>query len=370
MLLFLLSCTANEAQPTDTSAPPSDTQAPADTAPPADTEDTDTEETTPAAPSVVINELMAANGGAVLDDLGGTSDWIELYNTTSADLDLSGFTISDDWTEPDLYALPDGTILEAGAWLVLWADGLGNDPLHMPFRLSSGGEGVGVFSPDGESIDWQVYPALSEDIAYARIPDGADEWQTTEQGTPGSTNRIVMLESIEVVSASATWQYWDRGESPADGWQAPGFDDSAWGSGPAPLGYGDSHQLTTISYGDDSSNKHTTAYYRTTFTLDALTADGASTGELDLMCDDGCIVYLNGTELVRHNMAEGEVTTDTFSSATVSGDGETSFNSYTVDASMLVEGENVLSGEAHQANLTSSDTTFDVALVIQTIVEK
>ncbi|MFT5680940.1 MAG: hypothetical protein ACI8RZ_001846 [Myxococcota bacterium] len=367
-LALLLGCGDKE----DTSAPAeadADTDTDTDSDTDADTDadtDTDTDADTV---TVVINEIMAANAGVVVDDLGAVSDWIELHNTGNNPVELAGFTLSDDWTDPGQHVLPKGTIIGGGGWLVLWADGKAkNGSTHLPFRLNAGGEGVGLFTPDGDAVDWQVYPDQEDNTAYARIPDGSDDWQTIILGTPGSENRELTLTSLAVMESGATWGYWDAGEDPSAGWQSTGYDDSGWGSGPAPLGYGDS-QSTTVSYGDNSSDKNITVWYRAEITVDETAADGAYAATLSLLCDDGCIAYLNGTELQRHNMNTGTVTADTLANATVSGTPESTYYSYDVDASALTSGVNVLSAEVHQVGATSSDTTFDLTLTVETVSE-
>ena len=46
------------------------------------------------------------------------------------------------------------------------------------------------------------------------------------------------------------------------------------------------------------------------------------------------------------------------------------FYTYDIDISALSAGENVVSAEVHQAGVTSSDTTFDLVLSIDTVAEK
>ena len=59
-------------------------------------------------------------------------------------------------------------------------------------------------------------------------------------------------------------------------WQDPAFDDSAWDSGPAVLGYhdiGGAAVVTELEYGPDINNKRITYLFRNTFNL----ANAAST---------------------------------------------------------------------------------------------
>src|SRR5262245_39916963 len=72
-----------------------------------------------------------------------------------------------------------------------------------------------------------------------------------------------------LVSTGSFWTYLDNGSNQGTNWSRPGFDDSAWGFGQAPLGYSDTGSgLTTIvSYGPTNNNKHVTTYFRHIFEL-------------------------------------------------------------------------------------------------------
>ena len=60
---------------------------------------------TAAGESIVINELMADNEAAVTDAFGEFDDWTELYNVTSAYVDISGWTMTDDVNELGKFTL-------------------------------------------------------------------------------------------------------------------------------------------------------------------------------------------------------------------------------------------------------------------------
>jgi hypothetical protein len=51
----------------------------------------------------------------------------------------------------------------------------------------------------------------------------------------------------------------------------------------------------------------------------------------DLLRDDGCVIYINGTEAVRSNMLGGTITYDSLSSTTVSGADETTYYEYALE---------------------------------------
>ena len=102
-----------------------------------------------------------------------------------------------------------------------------------------------------------------------------------------------------------------------------------------------------------------TAYFRHHFTL----ADAAGFTQLTLrlLRDDGAVVYLNGTELLRDNLPSGTISSTTNASSFVTGAATTRFSDFTVPAGALRSGTNVITVEVHQA-LDSKDLAFDLAL--------
>ena len=156
----------------------------------------------------------------------------------------------------------------------------------------------------------------------------------------------------DIVSLGSTWRYLDDGTDQGTAWRGVDFDDSAWASGPAQLGFGEGDEETVITRGA------TTFYFRHEFSVDSIEAILAL--EIVLRRDDGAIVYLNDTEILRSNMPAGEVTAATF--AFNAGDDGQNLHEFTLSADSLVAGDNVLAVEVHQVNTESSDLSFDLAL--------
>ncbi|MEK6323685.1 MAG: fibronectin type III domain-containing protein [Acidobacteriota bacterium] len=163
-----------------------------------------------------------------------------------------------------------------------------------------------------------------------------------------------------IVAAGSTWKYLDNGSNQVTAWRAPSFDSSSWASGPAQLGYGDGGEATLLSYGPDANSKFITTYFRHSFNV----ADASIFTSLTLrvLRDDGAVVYLNGTEVWRTNMPSGTVTHTTLASLAIGGSDESTFFQTTISPSLLVSGMNVLAVEIHQANVTSTDISFDLQL--------
>ncbi len=140
--------------------------------------------------SVVINEFLPVNNITIADQNGEFDDWIELFNLSSASVNLSGYFLSDDKKEPGKWKFPQGTSIAGNSYLIIWADGDTTETgLHANFKLSSSGEDVVLSDPSKEKLDKISYPAQPLELSYARVPNGTGEfkWQTpTYNRTNGS----------------------------------------------------------------------------------------------------------------------------------------------------------------------------------------
>ncbi len=137
---------------------------------------------------VLINEFMAANSSAINDpDNNESADWIELFNSSSASINISGYYLTDNLGNADKWAIPTGTIIPGNGYLVIWADGT-DTLMHASFKLSSAGEELGFFDPNLSAIDSFVYSTQQTDISYGRQTDGSTNWGWFSTSTPGASN--------------------------------------------------------------------------------------------------------------------------------------------------------------------------------------
>lgn len=140
---------------------------------------------------VYLNEFMASNASTLLGPDGSYCDWIELYNTTGNDINLSGYGISDNPAQPLKYVLPEGTTIRAYSTLLLYCTGrkgTSSTEIELPFGLAAYEEAVVFSTPDGRILDSYEYSRQETDQSMARVPDGTGEWQRTASPTPGYTN--------------------------------------------------------------------------------------------------------------------------------------------------------------------------------------
>ena len=143
-----------------------------------------------ATPGVLITEVMAANTRTVADDRGRYADWIELHNPTDTPVSLAGYTLTDDPDAPAKWSLP-ATTLAPGAFLLVWASGADQvtpEGWHTSFRLSRGGEYVGLFAPDGQVVDEVTFGEQEVDVSLGRLRTVFDQWVSFPIPTPGAAN--------------------------------------------------------------------------------------------------------------------------------------------------------------------------------------
>ncbi|HWI56155.1 MAG TPA: hypothetical protein VNZ22_02930, partial [Bacillota bacterium] len=163
----------------------------------------------------------------------------------------------------------------------------------------------------------------------------------------------------ELVPAGALWRYQDSGADLGTGWRQPAYDDASWLSGPAQLGYGDGDEATLLR----SSPVDPCYYFRHRFVVtDPAQFDALS---LEILRDDGAVVYLNGTEVARYNLPTGTITFNTWA-ATAS---EFSWDPPQSVPNLLVAGTNVIAVEIHQASATSTDVSFDLKLTATSAIQ-
>ena len=201
-------------------------------------------------------------------------------------------------------------------------------------------------------------------VTLNSVPAGTYDWQcvATDAGGLSVTSalrRVVVQQGPStLIAPGAVWRFCDtNGMDLGTAWRATNYNDSTWLSGPSKLGFGD--PATTRV---DPTPTRVTTYFRTSFTLDIPAAVTNLT--FGVMRDDGAVVYLNGTEVVRTGMPQGTILNGTLASSAVSGPEETTwFTNTTASPSLLVPGVNVVAVEVHQGRNSSSDLGFNLLLV-------
>ena len=122
-----------------------------------------------------LNEIMSK-------DVNDGPDWIEVYNSSDEDMDISGYILNDKDVAEGGFAIPGGTIIKSHGFYVVDEDESG-------IKVSSGGEDVSLSKPDETVIDYVFVPDMSTNVGltWAREIDGEEPWKVSSP-TPGKSN--------------------------------------------------------------------------------------------------------------------------------------------------------------------------------------
>ena len=141
--------------------------------------------------NLYISEVMSSNKSVLADENGNYSDWIELCNPTSEDINLKGYSLTDDSTEVDKFVFGSVVIKSKGC-LVVFADGttaLGEkgSHVHVPFKLSSKkGETVRLYDAKRGLVSSLSVPKIDADRSFGISKNG--EAVVFFVPTPGKAN--------------------------------------------------------------------------------------------------------------------------------------------------------------------------------------
>jgi hypothetical protein len=239
-----------------------------------------------------INEWLAAGQIPFADD------FIELFNPNADPVSLGGLFLTDTpigW--PQRHRIADLSFVAAGGFVTFIANGSGNDPDEVSFRLDSDQGEIALLSAAQSLIDCVIYGPQRNGMSMGRCPDGAATNRFLVLPTPGSGNACptppVPPTIIGLVPYDATWSYDQVGNYDGINWVETGFNDGGW-----PTGQGVLARTATGSIPQPVRTQlqlgRLTYYFRGRFTVPP--NSGFTSLQISHLIDDGAIVHLNGRE--------------------------------------------------------------------------
>jgi len=159
--------------------------------------------------SVLISEFCASNGGTIVDEDGAASDWIEIWNSTNAAVDLAGCYLSTNSETPTQWAFPS-KVLAPNEYLIVFASGKNRTnpaaTLHTSFTLPAGGGYLALKRDNGAGgytvlTEFNPFPAQTQNITYGSS-DSEGYIGFMEAPTPGSPNAVTFTGFVQPVAFS------------------------------------------------------------------------------------------------------------------------------------------------------------------------
>jgi len=324
------------------------------------------------AAGLVITEIETAD-----------TDWVEIQNVSDAALDVTGWSVAvnngsagniND-TSATVWSL-SGSV--ASGQVLYRTDDPGDSYWGDDIAWDAGGTGWAmILDAGGQVVDFLAWGYTQADIASLSIDvagftdvtvgggwtgDGAEIGDGMGGGPPGPEENVIDF--------GATWDYMHPLDAtdPATAdpdfnstWMQPaGYDGPAFGqSGQGLLGYGAiNYALVITNIGTPATGSRYTAYFRRQVTL---THNMVEAG-VEILSDDGAVIYLDGTEIARNNFTEP----DTYFAFAEDGnypDGAlTEDRTETLSLADLDAGTYTVAVSVHQNQSSSSDLGFDLRL--------
>ena len=138
---------------------------------------------------VVINEVDTNPFG---DDSQFASEWVELYNPTDDDVDLSGWQIASTTVLKKTFTIPDGTIISSGDFLTF---------VNEKLWFTDTAESVELRNTDGIVIDKtrEIFDLENDLKSWQRTSDGYSEWKFVTATAGGSNGELSTDEIFDTV---------------------------------------------------------------------------------------------------------------------------------------------------------------------------
>ncbi|MFC2138920.1 CotH kinase family protein [Bacteroidota bacterium] len=138
-----------------------------------------------------INEILASNTNNIMDpDFNAHRDWIEIYNNSDKDINLNGYFVSDNYTNPTKYRIDEDILVPSKTYLIIWCDDRDTilQAIHTNFKLKASEYRIALYSADTSLIDSVSFTHQKTDISYGRVPDSYCQWASYGEVTPGKIN--------------------------------------------------------------------------------------------------------------------------------------------------------------------------------------
>jgi len=328
-----------------------------------------------------VDSFVTDSAGLVIGEIEtGDTDWVEIQNVSDEAIDTDGwFVVLNDASSGninDVHAVVwdlTGPSIAPGQ-LRYRTDATGDEYWGSDISWEPGQSGWAMIVDDGGNVvDFLAWGYTEAEIATLNISaggfgsitvgsrwsgDGAETGDGTGGGDPGPEEDVIPFGSVwnylhptDATNPADSDPDFDNTWMTADGYDGPAFDDSGAGL----LGYGTiNYQAVATNIGQPDRGDRYTAYFRREFTLTEHMVDAG----IELLSDDGGVVYIDGVEATRSNFI-GLDTYFAFARHHQHPDGtSTESRTITLPIADLEPGTHTIAVSMHQNSATSSDIGF------------
>ncbi|MDR2982669.1 MAG: lamin tail domain-containing protein [Puniceicoccales bacterium] len=325
---------------------------------------------------IVINEINYAPDGVT-----NTAEFIELYNNSNDIVDLSNWEFNKGVT----YTFPAGTTMGPRSYLVITGD-MAAFAQGWP-TVTAIGPWSGKLANEGELVrlrdsNKNVIDEVEYGVGFPWPTSARGEGPSMELLNPNLDNSLPSSWRSSGNQAASSgpqeylgpndpdWRYRkgkDEASNPISAWRELNFvEDNTWLVGQTSIGYGDDDDNTVLT---DMQGNYWSIFLRKKFSINP--GEVPSAIKLYLRVDDGCVVWINGTEVKRVRMSTIDAAEPAYNSRAdnypneATDPGPHNFDEFIITNanSFLNEGENIIAIQVFNSALASSDLTIDAKIV-------
>ncbi|TFB16944.1 hypothetical protein E3V93_10070 [Microbacterium sp. 3H14] len=162
------------------------------------------------------------------------------------------------------------------------------------------------------------------------------------------------------IAAGSEWSYLYNATGPTGAWTTTSYDASSWQTGAAPLGWGQATLGTTLT--TSVTPKPLASFYRQAFQV--ADASKVESVEITTRADDGIVLYVNGTEVLRKNVDPGTAGVGTYANAAVgAATALANPQTVTVPGYLFTTGTNVITASVHSNYRSTPSHSFELEAV-------
>ncbi|MCL2811372.1 MAG: lamin tail domain-containing protein [Clostridia bacterium] len=143
--------------------------------------------------TLMLNEVAPSNRTSLMDEDGDYVPWLELYNNSQHAIDLYGYALSNNPSNPIKWRFPEGAVIQPGEYYVVFCSrknrpGGGGLRPHASFNLRSEKGAVLLTDIRGRLVDMTTWEVIPTDTSWGRRESGDRDWMILNQSTPGLPN--------------------------------------------------------------------------------------------------------------------------------------------------------------------------------------
>ena len=141
---------------------------------------------------VIINEVDTNPFG---DDSLAISEWVELYNPTDSDVDLSGWEIASTTVLKKTFTVPDGTVISPEKHLTF---------TYAKVWFTDSSESVELRNTSGDVVDKtpEISDIENDFMSWQRSYDAHNDWEFSLGNAGGSNGKLISSDSSSAVEVT------------------------------------------------------------------------------------------------------------------------------------------------------------------------